>query len=88
MAKRSCQGITEVLHDSEGPANVTLCNTPGCFRHNVTYAASPEQIGNLIDISASCEQSVTVSVTVYRNFSFATIASIETTVTKPDSSNF
>ena len=42
--------------DSQEATTVPLCNEPDCFRHNITYPTSIQQLINLIDLSLSCTQ--------------------------------
>ncbi len=34
------------------------CDTPGCFKHSIQHDAPKEQIEALIQLSASCQQSI------------------------------
>jgi len=56
-------GATLVSHDSEATTDVRNCNAAGCYSRSINYAggATMRQLAALVDISASCRQSIRVS---------------------------
>ena len=57
------EGTTLVSHDSEATIDVGKCNDSGCYSRVIKYAdgATKRQLTALVDISASCGQSIRVS---------------------------
>ena len=55
--------MTQVSHDSEATIDVGNCNAAGCYSRVINYAGgtTARQLAALIDISASCRQSIRVS---------------------------
>ena len=75
MSDKGGVGVTVISHDRESRThvgNIPGCNSPGCYRKDVTYTgASTAQLAALTRVSQSCEQlreQDTTSGGYFRNF--------------------
>ena len=50
--------VTEVKHFQEDVIQVQKCETPRCFNQSINYGVPMAQIGALVSLSETCEQTI------------------------------